>query len=289
MDQPNRSPQVQYLRCDGIGATFTDSGLKSAQWILCVIPADRTTAYANTVPSSAQSYQHLSVSAPFIAVVPAFARVKLVNDNDPRGLVVALDWASLRETARNALGTPTCEIPSWFKAWDPFLREAGDTLAALHASSSPNPRCLAAFAEVFALHLVHRYGHTADTSDTGTSLTQSKLTVVEGFIHEHIADNIQIEDLAALLHMSPSHFARVFKKATGRPPHFYLTTERLKLAQSMLSEGSLPLVDIAARVGFQTQQHFTAVFHRYVGCTPRAFRLAHHRPSDLAMRFRLDR
>ncbi|WP_408487376.1 PRC-barrel domain-containing protein [Paraburkholderia strydomiana] len=36
----------------------------------------------------------------------------------------------------------------------------------------------------------------------------------------------------------------------------------------MLSEGSLPLIDIAARVGFQTQQHFTA---------PRAFRLAHHR------------
>lgn len=42
----------------------------------------------------------------------------------------------------------------------------------------------------------------------------------------------------------------------------------LRDVQSMLSEGSLPLIDIAARVGFQTQQHFTA---------PRAFRLAHHR------------
>nr|WP_318290101.1 helix-turn-helix transcriptional regulator [Paraburkholderia sp. BL8N3] len=70
--------------------------------------------------------------------------------------------------------------------------------------------------------------------------------------------------------MSTSHFARAFKNATGHPPHLYLTTERLRLAQSMLSEGSLPLVDIAARVGFQTQQHFTEVFHRYAGCTPRA-------------------
>lgn len=44
--------------------------------------------------------------------------------------------------------------------------------------------------------------------------------------------------------------------------------DALRDVQSMLLEGSLPLIDIAARVGFQTQQHFTA---------PRAFRLAHHR------------
>jgi len=266
------------LSCHGIGASCADCALNSAQWILCIIPADRTTAHANTVRSSARPSQHLSVSAPFIAIVPAWARVTLVNDDDPCGLVIALHWARLRETARNALSTTACEIPCWFKAWDPFLREAGDTLTALHASSSPDLRSLAAFADVFALHLVHRYGLTADTPDAATSLTHSKLSVVEHFIHEHIADNIRIEDLAAHLHMSPSHFARAFKNATGHPPHFYLTTERLRLAQSMLSEGSLPLIDIAARVGFQTQQHFTAVFHRYVGCTPRAFRIAHYRP-----------
>jgi AraC family transcriptional regulator len=288
MEQPHRFPQSQYFSYDWIGASCTDSAPRSAHWILCIIPADRTTAHANTVRSSARSYQHLSVSAPFIAIVPAWARVKLVNDDDPPGLVVALHWASLRETAQNALGTTACEIPCWFKAWDPFLREAGDTLIALH-DSSPPPKCLAAFADVFALHLVHRYGHTASTPDAGTSLTQSKLSVVEHFVHEHIAEKIQVEDLAALLHMSPSHFARAFKTATGHPPHFYLTTERLRLAQSMLSEGSLPLIDIAARVGFQTQQHFTAVFHRYVGCTPRAFRLAHQHPHDAAMGFRLDR
>ncbi|SAK49175.1 transcriptional regulator [Caballeronia fortuita] len=282
MEQLHRSLNLQYLRCHWIGASGTDCAQNSAQWILCIIPADRTTVHATTAGSSARADQHLSVSAPFIAIVPAWARVELVNDDDPRGLVVALRWARLRETARHALGTTTCEIPCWFKAWDPFLREAGDTLSALHANSSPDPGCLAAFADVFALHLVHRYGHTADTRDTGTSLTQSKLSVVEHFIGEHIAQNIQIEDLAALLHMSPSHFARAFKNTTGHPPHFYLTTERLRLARSLLSKGSLPLIDIAARVGFQTQQHFTAVFHRYVGCTPRAFRIAHYVPKDQA-------
>jgi AraC-like DNA-binding protein len=43
----------------------------------------------------------------------------------------------------------------------------------------------------------------------------------------------------------------------------------------MLCEETIPLVDVGARAGFQTQQHFTEVFHRYTGATPRAFRLAH--------------
>jgi transcriptional regulator GlxA family with amidase domain len=47
------------------------------------------------------------------------------------------------------------------------------------------------------------------------------------------------------------------------PPHFHLTTERLTLAKSMLSSSGLPLIHVAARTGFQTQQHFTEVFRRY--------------------------
>ncbi|SAL59772.1 AraC family transcriptional regulator [Caballeronia choica] len=274
-----RPPQLRCLRCHSIGASRTDCAVQSAQSISCVIPADRTTAHASTIGSSARPYRHISVSAPFIAIVPASACIELDNDYGPRGFVVTLNSAKVRETARRALGTTTCNIPCWFKAWDPFLREAADTLNSLHVGRSPDPICLAAFADVFALHLACRYGHDGDTRDAGASLSQPKLSVVEHFIREHIAESIQIEHLAALVHMSPSHFARAFKNATGHPPHFYLTTERLRLAQSMLSEGSLPLIDVAACVGFQTQQHFTEVFHRYAGCTPRAFRLAHHLPT----------
>ncbi|MGT2477682.1 helix-turn-helix domain-containing protein [Paraburkholderia terrae] len=98
--------------------------------------------------------------------------------------------------------------------------------------------------------------------------------LITAFISEHIAENIQVEQLAARVHMSPSHFARAFKKATGSPPHFHLTAERVTLAKTMLSSGRLPLIEVAARTGFRTQQHFTEVFHRYTGMTPRVFRLA---------------
>jgi AraC family transcriptional regulator len=282
MEQKPGSSQPHFLRCHSIGAPGADWAAHPAQWISCVIPADGTTAHVSGVGGNARCSRNMSVSAPFIAIVPAWVRIKPNHDDDPRGLVVALNSARLRDTARKALGTAACEIPHWFAAWDPFLREAADTLTALHAGRSPEPMCLAAFADVFALHLARRYGHSTGTHDAGTRLTQSKLSAVNHFIHEHIAENIRIEDLAALVHTSPSHFARAFKCATGHPPHFYLITERVRLAQSMLSNGSLPLVDVAARAGFQTQQHFTEVFHRYTGCTPRAFRLAHHRPTSIS-------
>jgi len=50
--------------------------------------------------------------------------------------------------------------------------------------------------------------------------------------------------------------------------------EPLRIAPARVSSSRTPLDDVAARTGFQTQQHFTEVFHRYTGMTSRAFRLS---------------
>jgi AraC family transcriptional regulator len=75
------------------------------------------------------------------------------------------------------------------------------------------------------------------------------------------------------VHMSPFHFARMFKQATSHPPHTYITLLRIEHAKNLLGNGDLQLVEIAACVGYQTQAHFTGVFHKQVGTTPRAYRL----------------
>ena len=73
--------------------------------------------------------------------------------------------------------------------------------------------------------------------------------------------------------MSPFHFTRLFKQATGLSPHAYLTFHRVERAKQMLAESRLALVEVAACVGFQTQGHFTEVFRRHAGITPRRFRV----------------
>jgi transcriptional regulator GlxA family with amidase domain len=48
----------------------------------------------------------------------------------------------------------------------------------------------------------------------------------------------------------------------------------MERAKGLLRNSELPLVDVAANVGFETQAHFTEVFHKHAGLTPRAYRLA---------------
>ena len=50
-------------------------------------------------------------------------------------------------------------------------------------------------------------------------------------------------------------------------------TQRVETAKQLLQASDAPLLDVAMRVGFRTPGHFTGVFHRYAGCTPRAFRM----------------
>jgi len=70
-----------------------------------------------------------------------------------------------------------------------------------------------------------------------------------------------------------SWLARGFKRSTGQTPHLYVVMQRVAAAKGLLRSSDVPLVDVAARIGFRTQGHFTGVFHRYAGMTPHVFRV----------------
>jgi AraC-like DNA-binding protein len=103
-------------------------------------------------------------------------------------------------------------------------------------------------------------------------LPRHKMERLRTFIEENVAQPLRVQDLAAVVHMSPFHFSRLFKQASGLSPHAYLVSCRVERAKRMLAESSLPLVEVGASVGFQTQGHFTEVFRRHTGTTPRRFR-----------------
>ena len=96
---------------------------------------------------------------------------------------------------------------------------------------------------------------------------------VTDFIETHLGDDLTIEILANEACLSPFHFARAFKAATGTPPHRYLTDRRIGHAKFLIAEGRLPLAEIAGQCGFSSQSHFTRWFKRVVGTTPGAYRM----------------
>jgi len=78
--------------------------------------------------------------------------------------------------------------------------------------------------------------------------------------------------LAQVSHVSPAHFARMFKDAFGVPPHRYLLTRRIERATALLRDSTLPILDIALQTGWNSLGTFGRTFRDITGESPGDFR-----------------
>jgi AraC family transcriptional regulator len=91
-------------------------------------------------------------------------------------------------------------------------------------------------------------------------------------IDANISARISISDLAAILHLSSSHFHRAFKRAFGVAPHHYIARRRIEVAQGLMLTTHETLSEIALQCGLADQSHLSRWFRRVVGETPYAWR-----------------
>jgi AraC-like DNA-binding protein len=96
---------------------------------------------------------------------------------------------------------------------------------------------------------------------------RSAIKRVREYLKENIAENVLLKHLAQMANLSPFHLNRAFSLETGLPPHAYQTQLRIIQAKRLLQLGE-PLSDVASKVGFADQSHFTRQFKRIVGTTP---------------------
>jgi AraC family transcriptional regulator len=92
------------------------------------------------------------------------------------------------------------------------------------------------------------------------------------YLHDNLARDVALGELAGVAKLSPFHFARAFKASMGRPPHAYLRDLRIARAKAMLVETDLPLTEIAALVGYEAPQTLGKAFRRETGVTPSDYR-----------------
>ena len=81
-----------------------------------------------------------------------------------------------------------------------------------------------------------------------------------------------LAQLAALVGISTGYLRHAFKQSTGCTIGTYIHGAQIERARVLLSSTSLPLKEIAMRLGFSTQYGFTLAFRRGTGETPSAFR-----------------
>lgn len=92
------------------------------------------------------------------------------------------------------------------------------------------------------------------------------------YLNEHASENIGLEQLAALVGLSPFHFARAFKQSTGVPPHRFQLSVRVEKAKALLEMTNAPVTEIAFDTGYESSQALARLFRREVGLSPSEYR-----------------
>jgi AraC family transcriptional regulator len=157
----------------------------------------------------------------------------------------------------------------------PHLRAAMGALdAELTAGGAGGPLAAESLANVLAVHLIrHVLTPRRPARGADGALPQGRLRAVVGFVEEHLDAGPTLGQMAAVARLSPYHFARQFKAATGLPPHQYVILRRVERAKQLLQAATdLSLAEVAAHAGFSDQSVFCHHFKRLVGVTPGQFR-----------------
>src|ERR1700690_4240800 len=102
-----------------------------------------------------------------------------------------------------------------------------------------------------SLHLLLNENSDQAIAKQISPLPQASLRRVKEYMEAHLQDNVSLDELARETHYSRGHFLRMFRAATGKTPHQYLTGRRIERAKRILcDEQKTPLIDIAAPWGF---------------------------------------
>ncbi len=123
------------------------------------------------------------------------------------------------------------------------------------------------------LHLATTYGRMQPPATRSTGgLSPWQMRRATDFLIQRLDGQLSLLELANYCGLSRSHFARSFKRSTGRAPHQWLADKRLERAKALLVNTSLPLAEIAIQCGYADQSHFSRTFSARTSSTPTQYR-----------------
>ncbi|SFC21128.1 AraC family transcriptional regulator [Butyrivibrio sp. YAB3001] len=107
-----------------------------------------------------------------------------------------------------------------------------------------------------------------------------KLVEVTNYIDSHRSDDLTVEQLADLAGFSKFHFERLFKSYMGISCYQYITKRRVLMAQELLGDTDLSVMDIALQSGFFSLSTFNRVFKDINKCSPTEYRKLYRTGAD---------
>lgn len=120
------------------------------------------------------------------------------------------------------------------------------------------------------------YTENAQRSIDATASKQKeyfdKITSVCNYIGEHFAEDLTLEDAAAMAGFSKYHFTRLFRQVTNVSFYKFLSQKRIAHAKELLISGNYSIMEVAYLSGFSSHGSFTRMFRQVTGQAPNEFR-----------------
>lgn len=114
-------------------------------------------------------------------------------------------------------------------------------------------------------------GNSSATGKNGIT-GMERIYQMKQYLDQNYREDLSLESLGKIFHLSPYYLSHIFKKAFEIPPMQYLYRRRIGEAQSLLTTTPYSITEVASRVGFGDPNYFTVQFRKYVGMSPSSYR-----------------
>lgn len=201
-------------------------------------------------------------------------RVDQLGCNNARRILLHLDAAALAHRSLLDDELVTVALHRSQEFYDPSLTAILRAMLNEIRQGCPNGTLFAESLSVgVALHLCRTRGVQAPpAAGERGKLSEWQWSRLTDMLASELASDLSLSVLSAGAGLSEPHFVRLFRNTTGMSPHQYVVQERVKRARQLIEASTVPLVEVAARVGFANQSHLTRVFRRTYGTTPNTVR-----------------
>ena len=102
-----------------------------------------------------------------------------------------------------------------------------------------------------------------------------RLEAILTYIHLHYTETLTLDSISSQAGLSVSECCRFFKKYMKVSVFHYLLEYRIRQSLPLLLDGRHNITETASSVGFSSSSYYAQIFKRYMGVTPKAFRLQH--------------
>ncbi|MBU7583888.1 MAG: helix-turn-helix transcriptional regulator [Nostoc sp. TH1S01] len=211
-----------------------------------------------------------------VAIIPANIHHICRWTSETDFLLLSLEPAFFNQIILESVDLQGVELKPHFSSSEPFIQQIALALKSeLESGGVGSQLYIESLKTTLCIHLLKHHSIASNKVPQFSNqkgLSPRKLRQAISYIHDNLNRDLSLAEIAAVIGMSMYHFSRLFKQSTGFAPHQYVINCRIAKAKKLLKGTEKTIEQISEQVGFQSQSHFTNVFRKFMGITPKAYR-----------------